>query len=144
MNSEHLRYQSRVRNANAEHRESLSTLERVALLASERVGSMGFFFLLLVITVSWILWNTYGPAGLLFDPFPAFVLWLFISNILQLLLLPLIMIGQNLQARHAEVRAEADFDVNVRAEKEIKEILHHVEKQEKLSLELLRRIDEKN
>ena len=36
--------------------------------------------------------------------------------------MPLIMVGQNLQSKHAEIRAENDFDVNVMAEKEIKEI----------------------
>ncbi len=132
-----------VRNPNAEHQESLSNLERLALFATEHIGSMGFFFLLLTITLCWILWNTYGPIEAQFDPFPAFVLWLFISNILQLLLMPLLMIGQNLQGRHAEVRAEADFELNVRAEKEIQKILSHMEKQDKLALEILRRIDEK-
>jgi uncharacterized membrane protein len=35
---------------------------------------------------------------------------------IQLFLMPLIMIGQNLQGRHAEQRAESDIEVNVRAE----------------------------
>ena len=32
------------------------------------------------------------------------------------------MVGQNLQSKHAEIRAENDFEVNLKAEKEIKEI----------------------
>ena len=32
------------------------------------------------------------------------------------------MAGQNLQSKHAEIRVENDFDVNVKAEKEIEEI----------------------
>lgn len=140
---EDLHHTTRVRNPNVEHFESLSALEKVALFATNRIGSMGFFFTLLAITILWIVWNTYGIEEFQFDP-PAFVLWLFISNILQLLLMPLIMIGQNLQGRHAEVRAEADFELNVRAEKEIQKILHHMDRQDKLMMELLRRIDEKN
>jgi len=132
---------SRVRNANAEHRESLTNLEQLALFVTTKVGSMKFFFLLLTITIIWVLWNTYAPVASRFDPFPAFVLWLFCSNILQLLLMPLILIGQNLQGRHSEVRAESDYDLNVRAEKEIKRILTHLEKQDKMSIETLRRID---
>lgn len=124
------------------HQESLSRLERLALFTTEHIGTMGFFLFLSLVTAAWIIWNTYGPKSLRFDPFPAFVLWLFISNILQLLLMPLLMIGQNLQARHSEVRAEADYELNVRAEKEIKQILHHLAKQDKLMLELLRRVDE--
>ncbi len=38
---------------------------------------------------------------------------------IQMFLMPLIMIGQNLQGRHAEARAEADFEVNIKAEREI-------------------------
>ncbi len=51
--------------------------------------------------------------------------------------MPLIMIGQNLQGRHAEKRAESDFDVNVRAEKEIEVILLHLEQQNDLILKIL-------
>ena len=50
------------------------------------------------------------------------------------------MIGQNLQGRHAEKRAEADFEVNVRSEKEIEVILMHLEHQNELSLKILEQI----
>ena len=45
------------------------------------------------------------------------------------LLTPLIMVGQNLLGHHAEVRAEHDLEVNVRAEREIEVILRHLEYQ---------------
>jgi uncharacterized membrane protein len=70
----------------------------------------------------WLTWNTLAPASARFDPYPAFVFWLFISNMIQIFLMPLIMVGQNLQSKHAEIRAENDFEVNVKAEKEIGEI----------------------
>jgi uncharacterized membrane protein len=137
-----LQYESRVRNVNVEHHENLTTMEHLALFTTKRVGSMGFFFLVGTWTAVWILWNTYAPRELRFDPFPGFVLWLFVSNVLQLVLLPLIMVGQNLQSRHAEARAEADFELNVQAEREIKELLQHMKKQNNLILEILRRLDE--
>jgi uncharacterized membrane protein len=56
---------------------------------------------------------------------------------IQIFLMPLIMIGQNLQGRHAEKRAESDFEVNVRAEKEIEVILMHLENQNNLILKIL-------
>lgn len=133
---------SRVRNANVEHRESLTVLERLSVFVTTKIGSMGFLLILITVTITWILWNTLAPHNLRFDPFPAFVLWVFCSNVLQLSLLPLILIGQNLQSRHAETRAEADYELNTRAEKEIKRILSHLEKQDKMSIETLRRIDE--
>ena len=57
------------------------------------------------------------------------------SSFLQLVLLPLIMIGQNLQSLHAEARAEADFEVNTKAEEEIRTILEHLESQNKILLQ---------
>ena len=37
--------------------------------------------------------------------------------------MPRIIVGQNLQGRHAELRAEADFDVNQRAEAKVETVL---------------------
>jgi uncharacterized membrane protein len=101
------------------------------------VGSMGFFIIIFIWTVSWLSWNIFAPKELRFDPTPAFVMWLFISNMIQIFLMPLIMIGQNLQSKHSEARAEADFEVNTKAELEIETILQHLENQNKLILQLL-------
>ena len=84
------------------------------------------------------------PKELRFDPFPAFVLWLFASNMIQIFLMPLIMIGQNLQGRHADTRAESDFEVNVRAEKEIEVILLHLAQQNELILKILKNLEKDN
>lgn len=97
-------------------------LNRLALWITERVGSMEFFLVIFAWTVSWLFWNMFAPKHLRFDPFPGFVLWLFISNMIQLFLMPLIMIGQNLQGRGAEERAKNDYKVNRKAEVEIQEI----------------------
>jgi len=69
----------------------------------------------------------FAPKPLRFDPYPAFVLWLFISNMIQIFLMPLIMVGQNLQGKHAEVRAENDYEINLKAEKEIAELKKELE-----------------
>jgi len=97
-------------------------LNRLALWITEHVGTMQFFLVIFAWTVSWLLWNMAAPKALRFDPFPGFVLWLFISNMIQLFLMPLIMIGQNLQGRGAEQRAKNDYKVNQKAEREIQEI----------------------
>lgn len=130
-----------VRNINIGHKENLNRLERTALWITNHVGTMGFFLLIFCWTVVWLSWNTLGPKGLRFDPFPAFVFWLFISNMIQIFLMPLIMVGQNLQARHADKRAEEDFEVNVKAEREIETILMHLENQNELILKILDRLE---
>lgn len=121
-----------LRNVNTEHAQSLGATERLALLITEHVGTMGFFLIIFTWTVLWLGWNLLAPKALQFDPPTAFVFWLFISNLIQILLMPLIMVGQNLQGRHAELRAENDYEVNVKAEQEIELILQHLEHQNQL------------
>ena len=130
-----------VRNPNKEHQDSLTASERFAVYMHRHVGSLGFFFFLLLWTVVWLGWNIWAPASMRFDPAPAFVIWLFASNILQLILLPVIMVGQNVEERAAERRAQADFEVNLRAEEEIKVVIGHLENQNELLLETLRKIE---
>ena len=132
-----------IRNVNVSHQESLSALEKFAVKITDYVGSMGFFLIIFFWTVVWLGWNTLAPKELRFDPYPAFVLWLFVSNMIQIFLMPLIMIGQNLQERHAEIRAESDFEVNIRAEKEIEVILMHLDHQNELILKILENSEKK-
>ena len=80
-----------VRNVNIVHEEHLSQLERVAVWITDHVGSMGFFLIIFCWTMVWLGWNALGPKSARFDPYPAFVLWLFISNMIQIFLMPLII-----------------------------------------------------
>jgi uncharacterized membrane protein len=128
---------SPVRNVNATHEAQLGALERGALLITQRVGTMGFFLLIVTWTLLWLGWNLLAPKAWQFDPPSAFVFWLFISNMIQIFLMPLIMVGQNLQSRHAEMRAESDFEVNLKAEDEIETVLRHLEYQNRLLFALI-------
>ncbi len=101
--------------------------KRLALWITQHVGTMVFFELIFVWTLSWLLWNTLAPKALRFDPYPGFVLWLFISNMIQLFLMPLLLIGQNMQGQTSEERAKNDYNVNRKAEKEIQEIQNKLE-----------------
>lgn len=130
-----------IRNANDEYRESLSRLDQLALFITEHVGTMGFFLVVFIWTIGWVGWNTLAPAAWRFDPYPAFVLWLFISNMFQILLMPLLMVGQNLQGKHSEARASADFEVNTQAEKEIGIILQQLENQNESIMKILQIVD---
>ncbi len=129
-----------VHNVNAEHKETLTRLEQFAVWITDHVGTMGFFIVIFIWTLSWLVWNSFAPKELRFDPFPAFVFWLFISNMIQIFLMPLIMIGQNLQGRHAEARAESDYEVNVKAERETEVILMHLEEQGRLLKEIAKKV----
>ena len=125
------------RNINKEFSENLSTVDRFAVWITERVGTIGFFLIIFVWTVLWLGWNLLAPKPLQFDPPMGFVLWLFISNLIQLMLMPLIMVGQNIQGRHANARAENDLEVNVKAEQEIEVVLSHLEYQNTILIAML-------
>jgi uncharacterized membrane protein len=51
------------------------------------------------------------------------------------------MVGQNLEGKFAEHRAQADFEINKKAEHEIEVILAHLENQNELLLELVRKVE---
>lgn len=124
-------------NANEQHEKGLSRMDKLAIFITDRVGTMGFFFIILVWTLLWLGWNFLAPPRLRFDPPMGFVFWLFISNMIQIFLMPLIMIGQNLQGRHAEIRAENDYLINCKAEREVEAILHHLEYQNDILITML-------
>lgn len=134
-------YRQPVKHPHKEARKTFSPTERFAVRITRAVGTVGFFFILVVWTLGWLLWNLYGPMPLRFDPAPAFVVWLVISNIIQLVLLPAIMVGQNLEGKFAEQRAQADFEINEKAEHEVEVILAHLENQNELLLELIRKVE---
>ena len=126
-----------------EDKQNTSFLDRLALWITMHVGSMGFFLIIFTWTAIWLGWNMLAPKAARFDPFPGFVLWLFISNMIQLFLMPLIMLGQNIQSKSADKRAEADLKINLQAELEIETILTHLEYQNNLMIQILKHIDEK-
>jgi uncharacterized membrane protein len=102
---------------------------------------MGFFLVIATWTVCWIAYNVLAskvPALHLhaFDPFPAFVAYLLISNVIQIMLMPLIMVGQNLQGRHSEARAEADYSVNQRSFADTERILERLQEQDAKLIDL--------
>lgn len=122
--------------------ENFSGLDRLAIRVTDHVGTMGFFLVIFAWTVLWVGYNVLaGKVPSLhwksFDPFPAFVAYLLISNVIQISLMPLIMVGQNMQGRHSEARAEADFLVNQKAFADTEAILKRLEALDARLLELV-------
>jgi uncharacterized membrane protein len=121
--------------------ENLSGLDRLAIRVTDKVGTMGFFLVILCWTLLWTGYNILAsrvPAlhWRSFDPFPSFVAYLLISNVIQITLMPLIMVGQNMQGRHSEARAEADYMVNQKSFADAERILTRLEALEKQLLRI--------
>jgi uncharacterized membrane protein len=119
-----------VQNANQLREESLTLTDRIALKATGVVGTMGFFYTcLIMVTIPLLLPSTMR------------VIQYISSGYLQLILLPLIMVGQNLQNRHSEIRAENDYQVNMKAEMEIEHVFKHLEYQNAILVALMRKMN---
>jgi uncharacterized membrane protein len=117
-------------NINEIHRSRLSRPDKIALFITSKIGTMGFFYACVIL----------ATIPLIFTPAMPVVQYVS-SGFLQLVLLPLILIGQNLQGRHAELRAQNDYVTNVKAEKEIESILLRLEKQDEMMLTILKKIE---
>ena len=130
------------KNINEQHKNQLGTQDRIALFITTAIGTMYAVYFFAIFMAGWMLWQSmflHKP----FDPFP-FGFLLFVGNIVQLLLMPLIMVGQNLQGRHSEFRAEEEYRTTMTSYRDIEHILEHLNaqdeellKQSKLLKELL-------
>src|ERR1051326_2793673 len=133
------------RNANLVHEQSLNALDRLAIAITDKVGSIGFFLIIAGWTVLWTGYNILAsevPAlhWQAFDPFPAFVAYLLISNVIQILLMPLIMVGQNLQGRHSETRPQLAFEINWKAGRQVPAPWRTLERTSALLLRLMQHL----
>jgi len=143
--AEHRADATPIQNVNDQVTATIKPLDKLALNITDRVGTMVFFLGIFTWTILWCGYNiiaTEFPQFHFkpFDPFPAFVAYLLISNVIQILLMPLIMVGQNLQGAHSEKRAQNDYEVNVKAEREVELILQHLEYQNSILIEMMSKL----
>ena len=108
-----------VRNVNKEHRDSLSMLDKVAIFITKIVGTMwcAIAFTLLAL-ISFPQAINGGTATT--------ISWI-AQTFLQLVLLSIIMVGQNLQSRHSELRADADYETNLDSKKDIEALMKRLD-----------------
>ncbi|HYU74763.1 MAG TPA: DUF1003 domain-containing protein, partial [Ktedonobacteraceae bacterium] len=113
------------RNANEEQDETISPGQRVADLIADFSGSLAFLFINLGIFVVWIVVNTVGPALWHFDPFPFQFLTMAVS--LEAIFLSIfVLISQNRQAAKDRIKADLDYQVNIKAEMEMSVMAEHI------------------
>jgi uncharacterized membrane protein len=92
-----------MRNINKEHRERLSTSEKLGLWVTKKIGTMICAYIFAVIGIISLV------GAITSNAFLAMTFGAVSSYFLQLVLLPIIMVGQNVQSRHAEHVADATF-----------------------------------
>ncbi len=131
------------RNVNEEVDERLTPLQRISDWLAWFSGSMLFLFIHAAWFVTWVSLNTLilpvnadGTRG--FDPFP-FGLLTMIVSLEAIFLSCFVLISANRQAEKDKVRADIEYDVNIKAEMEV---AHLHEKTDHLHGEMLRRFSD--
>ena len=121
------------RNVNEEVQDHISPLQRIADWISWFSGSMAFLIVNAVWFVIWIAVNIWPLGVPQFDPFP-FGLLTMIVSLEAIFLSCFVLISQNRQAEKDRVRADIEYDVNIKAELEI---AHLHEKTDRIYAEML-------
>ncbi|MEO6102301.1 MAG: DUF1003 domain-containing protein [Pseudoxanthomonas sp.] len=109
------------RNIVQEYDRSAGLGERVADKVAEVGGSWAFIITFLLCLVAWMAFNTLVLAKGAFDPYPYILLNLCLSCVAAIQA-PIIMMSQNRQGTIDRLRAQNDYEVNVKAELEIMQV----------------------
>jgi uncharacterized membrane protein len=121
----HVPYAAKVRHETLALRRARGAQDRAADGITRFAGSMSFVYLHIGWFVAWILLNA-GLLGtaLVFDDFPFGLLTLVVS-LEAIFLSTFVMISQNREAAREDIRAQLDFETNLRAEVLVYAIAKH-------------------
>lgn len=109
------------RNIDAEYEEKLKPGERLADKMAAYGGSWKFIIMFTVILAIWIIINSVVLLSKAFDPYP-FILLNLVLSCLAAIQAPVIMMSQNRQEAKDRARSEHDYQVNLKAELEIRNL----------------------
>ena len=127
--------QMATRNANAEAESKVTVLERITDAIAEFSGSLSFLVLHALWFGFWIAVNSI-PGLPAFDPFPFGLLTMCVS-LEAIFLSVIVLLSQNRQSSKDRIRADVDYEVNLKSELEIS---HLHEKVDHLHAVLLTRL----
>jgi len=116
---------SATRNVNVEEAAQLTLADRAADLIAEFGGSWKFIISAVLFFNVWVLINSWLLENRGFDAYP-YLLLSTVINMLAVLQAPIILMSQNRQAHKDRLRAEIDYQVNLKNELALNEILEHL------------------
>jgi len=128
------------RNVNEEVPEPTSVLQKVADVIAWFSGSMPFLILNGAWFVVWISLNVFPFGFKPFDPFP-FGLLTMIVSLEAIFLSCFVLVSQNRQAEKDRVRADIEYEVNIKAELEIAHLHEKTDRIYERMLERLARLE---
>lgn len=103
-------------NANQRHNDVMSPLDKVGFTITRLVGTMICAILFTVLALISL------PAALKTHSLIVIIAWI-AQTFLQLVLLPIIMVGQNLQGKHSEVMADEEFKTTRSTYKDLEHLI---------------------
>ncbi|MGB8645880.1 MAG: DUF1003 domain-containing protein [Anaerolineae bacterium] len=127
-----------VRNANDLEKERLTLGMQTADVFARVIGSWRFIIIQSVILVFWMILNVAAWIEH-WDPYP-FILLNLVLSFQAAFAGPIIMMSQNRQNEKDRLAAQLDYEINVKAEEEIKVMLQRIEESEGYILEVLMRL----
>jgi uncharacterized membrane protein len=135
----HVHRHKPVININKVDAEKLTTGQRIADQLAAVMGSWPFIIVQSIVLAFWISLNVIAYLDH-WDPYPFILLNLALS-FQAAYAAPIIMMSQNRQAAKDRLMAEQDYEVNLKAEEELKAIMTHLEQQDEVMLDVLRRME---
>jgi uncharacterized membrane protein len=110
--------------------EHLGFNGRLGAFMTREVGSMWLVYISILFVIGWIALATFGPLAKV-DPYP-FPILLFLGNLVQLLLVFVILVGQGVLGRTADRRSEQTFKDAVEILHEVTLLHSHLQQQDRL------------
>jgi len=126
---------SATRNVNVEEAAQWTLADRAADLIAEFGGSWKFIIAALLFFNTWVLINSWLLSNRGFDAYPYLMLSTMI-NMLAVLQAPIILMAQNRQAHKDRLRAEIDYQRNLKNELALNEIIERLKALERDYLQL--------
>ena len=127
--------QTATRNVNVEEAAQLTLADRAADLIAEFGGSWKFIIAAILLINAWMLVNSWLLMTRAFDRFPYMLLNLAL-NIIAAIQAPIILMSQNRQSHKDRLRSDLDYQVNLKNELALNEILERLKALERDYLKL--------
>lgn len=126
------------RNVNVLHKAELAAAgfnTRLAVALTQRVGTMWTAYTFAVLAII----GLFAILGVLTPVVALLVAWVS-QTFIQLVLLPIIMVGQNVLGRKSELQAEEQFNTTEKSYHDIEQIIQHLSAQDDKILQIMQHL----
>jgi uncharacterized membrane protein len=122
----HTPHKHEPRNVNKLHAATQTGINaRIAVMLTKRVGTMWTAYSFIVLAVV----GLFAILGLLSPLVALLVAWTS-QTLIQLVLLPVIMVGQNVLGAHAELLAEEQYQTTEKSYHDLEQVMEHLSSQD--------------